>query len=239
MQIEVCASTINSVLNAKLANAHRVELCTELGLGGLTPSFGMIKQATLLDLPIHVLIRPRSGHFVYSKDEIKMMYDDIIQCKEMGCAGVVVGVLNKTYDLAHEVLATMVALARPMQITFHRAFDLVKDPQKTLETLVDLGFDRILSSGQKNTALEGLPLLQKILQWSDHRIEIMPGGGINFDNCLSFRDAGFEHLHLSGFKSISLEAPPSHLTTSFSFLEQPIGHSDLATLQKVIKKLQE
>jgi copper homeostasis protein len=180
MQIEVCASTINSVLNAKLANAHRVELCTELGLGGLTPSFGMIKQATLLDLPIHVLIRPRSGHFVYSKDEIKMMYDDIIQCKEMGCDGVVVGALNKMYDLAHEVLATMVALARPMQITFHRAFDLVKDPQKTLETLVDLGFDRILSSGQNNTALEGLPLLQKILQWSDHRIEIMPGGGDQF-----------------------------------------------------------
>lgn len=237
MQIEVCASTLNSVVHAKQAGAHRVELCTELGLGGLTPSFGMINQALLLDFPIHVLIRPRSGHFVYSNHEIKMMFDDIVQCKELGCAGVVVGVLSEDYDLAHQVLATMVKLADPMQITFHRAFDLVKDPQKSLETLIDLGFTRILTSGQKNMALDGLALLQNLLEWSDSRIQIMPGGGINLDNCLVFKEAGFKHLHFSGFKSLPLYALPTHLKTSFSFLEQPVGHSDLDFLQKMKEKL--
>ncbi len=237
MQIEVCASSLLSVAHAKRAGAHRVELCSELGLGGLTPSYGMIKQALLLDLPLHVLIRPRSGHFTYSEDEIKMMYDDIVACKELGCAGVVVGALTQSFELAQDVLAQMVALSGAMHITFHRAFDLVKNCQESLKILVDLGFNRILTSGQKNTALEGVALLKQLLVWSENQIEIMPGGGINFENALLFKQAGFEHLHFSGFKAQPTIPPPTHLTTSFSFLEQPFGHSDFGVLKKIINSL--
>lgn len=237
MQIEVCASSLSSVANAARAGANRVELCTELGLGGLTPSFGFVEKALELDLPLHILIRPRSGHFCYSNEEIEIMYADIEQCQQMGCAGVVVGALTEDYALNHTVLANMVRLSGSMEITFHRAFDLVKDPHQTLETLIDLGFNRILTSGQKKTALAGLPLLTQLLKESQNRIALMPGGGVTLENCLQFKEAGFQHLHFSGFRPTAKVSLPNHLRDDFSFLKQPFGHSDETVLKEIISSL--
>jgi len=239
MQIEVCASSLTSVFHAAQAGADRVELCTELSLGGLTPSYGFVKQALLLKLPLHVLIRPRSGHFTYSENEINVMYEDILQFKTMGCAGVVVGLLNEKYELANKALEKMKRLAGSMQITFHRAIDLVRNPEESLEALVDMGFTRVLSSGQQINALKGIELLSNMQEWSRGRIAIMPGGGINLENCLYFKQAGFQHLHFSGFKEIKQEKYPTHLKENFSFLEQPFGHSDKTMLKKIIDKIKE
>ena len=203
MIIEICANSYQSAVNAEKGGAHRIELCSELGVGGITPSYGLIKQVTdELTIPVHVLIRPRSGNFVYSKKELDIMKKDIQLCKDLGCFGIVSGVLLS--DNSIDIIRTneLMELAKPLSFTFHRAFDCTPDPMRSLNQLINLGVDTILTSGQENNAEKGLDLLKKLKEKSFQRIMILPGSGINPENISLFKEAGFRGIHTSASKPI-------------------------------------
>lgn len=197
MILEICANGIESAVAAQKGGAHRIELCTELSVGGLTPSYGLIKKVIdSLTIPVFVLIRPRSGNFTYKQSEIGVMLKDIHQCKKMGVAGIVSGALTSENDIDIEATQLLLNASEGLDFTFHRAFDWCREPKKSLNILQDLGVKRILSSGQQPSAFEGLSLLRELKAISK-TIEIMPGGGINVENVSAFKEAGFEAIHCS------------------------------------------
>lgn len=200
MLVEICANSLESALAAQQGGADRIELCTALHLGGLTPSHGLIlKTLESIQIPAHVLIRPRPGNFHYSKRELAIMEHDIAFCREVGCAGIVTGVLDpeSVVEIDIPALASLIMESLGMDFTFHRAFDLVKNPERVLDILIKARVTRILTSGQQPKAIDGINLLKKLKKKADNQLEIMPGGGINPDNVSAFIDAGFESVHLS------------------------------------------
>ncbi len=177
---EACVDSVEAAVAAQLGGAGRVELCAALLEGGLTPSDGTIGLARQkLQIPIHVIIRPRGGDFLYSATEFEVMKLDVERCKTLGADGVVIGILNPDGTIDEEHTAELIKLARPMKITFHRAFDMTRDPFEALETLVRLGAERILTSGQEDSAYEGLELISELVKKANGRIIIMPGAGIS------------------------------------------------------------
>jgi len=197
MLIEVCANSLQSAINAQTAGADRIELCAELGVGGITPSFGLVKLVREhLSIPIHVLIRPRSGHFTYSEAEFKVMLANIDQYKAMGVDGIVAGVLTKEHGLDVKRTEELVKRSDSLHFCFHRAFDWLKDPYQALYRLEEIGVDTVLTSGQQNKALEGLPKLR--LWQGSTKMTIMAGGGILPGNVKEFKESGLRALHLSG-----------------------------------------
>jgi copper homeostasis protein len=183
LELEVCANRIDSALAAGEAGADRIELCEHLELDGLTPGHKVIeKTRRQLHIPIHVLIRPRAGDFIYSKKEFEVMKEDVWFCKAYGAHGVVFGNLKEDRTIDLERCAEMLMKAKPFPCTFHRAFDMVKDPFLALEQLIALGFDRILTSGQQPNCLEGSEMIAKLVKQAAGRISIMAGGGITEEN---------------------------------------------------------
>ena len=183
MICEICVDSIEGVAAAKAAGAHRVELCADLLEGGITPSRGMIRRArTIEGIRLHVIIRPRGGDFLFDEDEFAVMEADIDAAKAEGADGVVIGLLKADATIDVPRTRHLIERARPMAITFHRAFDMAADPFAALEALIELGVDRILTSGQEETVLEGLPLLAELIRRAGDRIIIMPGGGITARN---------------------------------------------------------
>lgn len=182
-RLEICASSVSSARAAQDGGASRVELCQNLENGGTTPSHGQIvKTRDYLNIGIHVLIRPRGGDFLYNSDEFEEMIADVEYCKAADCDGVVIGILDKDGEVDMERMQILVEKARPLTVVFHRAFDKCKDPRKSLEDIIALGCDRILTSGQGNSAWEGRQLLKELVIQAKGRIEIMPGGGVTEDN---------------------------------------------------------
>ncbi len=199
--LEICASNIQSAINAQNSGADRIELCTELPVGGLTPSFGLIKHAVeQLSIPIFVLIRPRGGDFVYSDEEFQIMKSDIEIAKKLGAKGIVSGVLNIDKTIDYEKTKELVELSGPLEFTFHKAFDEVPDPIKELENLIELGVNRILTSGQKETAEKGLDLLLKLKEIAGNRLTILPGGSVRPNNAELILKKGFKEIHSSAVK---------------------------------------
>ena len=198
MLVEVCCNSLESALNAEQAGADRIELCAELGVGGVTPSHGLLALVKeKLSIPIHVLVRPRSGHFTYTQTELEVMKADIEFCKELGVDGIVFGVLNKDFYVHLEQMAELVELTKPLHFTFHRAFDWVVNPFEALEQLERMGVQTILTSGQLPKAENALAVLSN-LQKKTKKITIMAGGGINATNALQFKRVGLKAIHLSG-----------------------------------------
>ena len=204
MLLEICANSYQSAFNAQLAGAHRIELCSELSVGGITPSHGLIKKV-ISDLTIEtfVLIRPRSGNFYYNESEFEIMKSDIEFCKAVGCHGIVSGVLNLDQTLDIDRTHELIELVKPLSFTYHRAFDLVPDPFQTLEKLIDLDVDRILTSGQQSRAIDGLDLLIELGKRAQDQLIILPGSGINAGNAHSFKTNGFKEIHASASEVIS------------------------------------
>jgi copper homeostasis protein len=203
MKLEICANSYQSALNAQKAGAHRIELCSELSVGGITPSYGLLKQVIdTLSIAVFVLIRPRSGNFTYSEEEFDIMKHDIQLCKNLGCAGIVSGVLNKDNTIDIERTQELIELLKPLEFTFHRAFDCVENPQEALEQLINLGVERVLTSGLEASAEKGLELLKQLKEHVNGRITILPGSGINLQNAKLFKDAGFLEIHLSASKVV-------------------------------------
>ena len=194
MIIEFCAESHEHAVKAEKAGADRIELCNDLHLDGLTPDYESAKKTiNTLNIPVFILIRPKKGDFVYSDEEFELMKQDIIIFKEMGCKGIVSGVLNEDKTVDIERTKELVKLSRPLEFTFHRAFDIVSNPLVEIENLINIGIDRVLTSGQKNKAIEGLDLLRELRNKSKNRIKIMPGSGINESNIVNFKS--FEEIH--------------------------------------------
>jgi copper homeostasis protein len=204
MFLEICANSYQSAINAQEAGAHRVELCQELSVGGITPSYGLIKQVIAhLKIPVFVLIRPRSGDFNYSDAEFEIIKKDIEISKELGCKGIVSGILHKDRTIDVERTKVLVERSKPLDFTFHRAFDEVVNPLEALDQLIDLGVNRILSSGQQPTAEEGLELLKQLHFNAKGRLAIMAGAGINASNAQKFKTIGLKEIHASASKKIA------------------------------------
>lgn len=201
MLLEICASNYQSAINAQEAGAHRIELCQELAVGGITPGYGLLKQVSeQLTIPVFALIRPRSGNFTYTDKEFDIITKDIQLCKKLGVAGIVSGVLLEDNTIDIERTRALVKLASPLSFTFHRAFDWVPNPIKALEQLITIGVDRILTSGQETSAEIGIDLLNKLKDQANGKIIVLPGGGINCTNAKKFADHGFDEIHASATK---------------------------------------
>ena len=194
MIIEVCAESYEYALKAEKAGADRIELCKDLHLDGLTPDYESVKRTIdKLNIPVFILIRPRMGDFVYSNKEFELMKNDIVKFKEIGCKGIVSGVLNDDNTIDNVRTKELVKLSKPLEFTFHRAFDKVKDPIKEIENLIKIGINRVLTSGQKEKAIHGLVLLEQLNNISNNRIIIMPGSGISKNNLKNFEL--FDEVH--------------------------------------------
>ncbi|MCE6989065.1 copper homeostasis protein CutC [Dyadobacter sp. CY323] len=198
MTIEVCAYSLESCINAQAGGAGRIELCGGLGEGGTTPSAGMIEIVRKhVDIDLFVMIRPRGGDFVYDFFEEEIMRKDIDLAKKLGANGVVLGVLTADGQVDVPRTKALVDYASPMKVTFHRAFDLTPDPVKALQAVIETGAERILTSGQKSSAILGIELLRTLAQHANGRIEIMAGGGVNPGNAAELASAGVHALHLT------------------------------------------
>lgn len=201
MIIEVCAESYEYAVKAEKAGADRIELCKDLHLDGLTPDYESAKRTiNTLKIPVFILIRPREGDFTYSNEKFELMKQDIVKFKEMGCKGIVSGVLNSDNSIDIKRTKELVELSRPLDFTFHRAFDIVENPLNKIENLIEIGVNRVLTSGQKNKAIEGVELLKELNNISKNRIKIMPGGGITKKNITKF--SSFSEIHGSFKKGI-------------------------------------
>lgn len=217
MKLEICANSFLSAKNAQEAVAHRIELCSELSVGGVTPSYGLIKKVVEeLTIETFVLVRPRSGDFVYSEAEFDSMKRDIQLCKDLGCHGIVSGVLNEDKTIDFERTKELVELSKPLSFTFHRAFDEVLNPMEALKQLMDIGVDRILTSGQAKKAVDGIDLLKQLKAKAKSHLIILPGGGINSENVKHFKQTGFQELHTSASKVIKIESNTSFFDVSLT-----------------------
>lgn len=176
---EVCVDSVDAAVAAERGGAARVELCSDLLEGGLTPSHGTIEVARArLGIKIMSMVRPRGGDFCYTEAEFDVMRHDVTAAKALGADGIVLGLLNPDGTVDRARTAELIALARPLPVTFHRAFDMTRDPFEAFDTLVSLGVDRVLTSGQEPTVLEGIDLIAALVERAAGRIVVMPGGGI-------------------------------------------------------------
>ena len=202
--LEICAGSVESAIAARDGGAQRIELCAALEVGGVTPSAGLIAQARKIEgLTLNVIIRPRGGDFLYNEYEAACMEHDIRTCKQLGVDGVVIGALTADGDIDTTLCKRLIEAAEGMSITFHRAFDMCRDPRKALEELIEMGCDRVLTSGQASTAQAGITLLRELVEQANGRIIIMPGCGVNSNNAAAILQAtGAQEIHASARKSV-------------------------------------
>lgn len=181
--LEICANSVTSALAAQAGGADRVELCDNMAEGGTTPSYGTIARTReLLNIRVYPIIRPRGGDFLYDGLEFTLMQKDIEVCKQLGCDGIVTGILTENGKVDVTRMKQLVALAQPMGVTFHRAFDMTDDALEALEAVISTGCERILTSGQRSTAIEGAALIRQLVERAGDRIIIMAGAGVRDHN---------------------------------------------------------
>lgn len=204
-KLEICANSVQSCVEAQKGGAYRVELCAAIPEGGTTPSYGdiVLARELLKETKLNVIIRPRGGDFLYSDLEHQIMLKDIEICRELGVDGVVIGCLTANGDVDMQRNKELVEAAGEMSVTFHRAFDMCRDPFQSLENIISLGCERILTSGQQPKAEQGIDLLKQLVEKAGDRIIIMPGSGVNETNIEKIaRETGAEEFHLSARESI-------------------------------------
>ena len=198
--LEICAGSVTSCLAAQEGGAARVEFCDNLLEGGTTPSYGAIASARdKLRIALNVIIRPRGGDFLYSDVEFEVMERDILACKKLGVDGVVIGLLTADGDIDAVRTKALVELATPLPVTFHRAFDVARDPFKALEDIIEAGCNRLLTSGQEASAPEGAALISRLRETAGERLVVMPGAGVRLNNIARLvADTGCVEYHTSG-----------------------------------------
>ncbi len=235
MTLEICAQSLQSALNAQKGGATRIELCSALELGGLTPSSSTILLTKrYASIPIYVLIRPRAGDFVYSRIELESIKLEIENCKTMGIDGVVIGLMDERNPnkIDYHNLERLVELAQPMDVTFHRAFDLLDDPIEAINGIIGSGCKRILSSGGKRTAIEGIQVLEQcVLKAQDH-LRIIAASGVSPANIEALHEVGIEEFHLSASSTLESLQSPSDL------FEMNITETDIDQVREAKKLIQ-
>jgi len=233
MLLEVCAFSIQSCLIAEKTGAARVELCDNPLEGGTTPAYGVIKLAReRIGIDLYPIIRPRGGNFLYDDDEWAIIKQDILLCKQLGCDGISTGVQKQNGEIDTDRLQQIVEWAYPMGVTCHRVFDSTPDPFKALEDIIACGCERVLTSGQKSTAPEGMELLAKLVQQADGRIIIMPGAGVRSSNI----DALIKGTGATEFHTSARIAAPDTLTYQNPAVADR-GHLYLANEEELVKIL--
>ncbi len=237
--IEIATSDFLTTKSAAEGGADRIELCANLAEGGTTPSFAHIKKCReAFDILLFPIIRPRGGDFLYNKDEFEIMKNDIKLCKDLRCEGIVIGLLNMdgTIDIARS--SELVELAYPLEVTFHRAFDRCKDPFTALEELIDIGCQRILTSGQKPTVSEGIDLIAELNKRADDRIIIMPGSGLRKENIKMLAEkTGCSEFHSSlrgKVKSPMQFIHPAFANSEESYSNNEISPDDVRALRNAL-----
>ncbi len=238
--LEVCANSVESAINAQKGGANRIELCENLFIGGTTPSFGcIIETLRLVTIPVNVLIRPRSGDFVYSEIEFQQMLKDIEICKQLGAHGIVSGILKPNGELDDHRTKELVRAAHPLEFTFHRAFDVLLNPMETLEKIIDCGCSHILTSGQKPKAYDGINHIKNLNDRAKGRIAIIAGGGVDPDNITELAKVGITQFHMSGSELIvRYNANPTGVSFTGSIIpENTIQLTNAVTIAKAASKL--
>jgi len=235
--LEVAANSVTSALTAQEGGAGRVELCTALELGGLTPSFAQIALAREhLSIPLYVLIRPRGGDFVYNDRECELMLRDIETCVELGCDGVVLGVLDTEGKVDLTRCRELIAAARQLGVTFHRAFDVSLDPIQALEDVIALGCERVLTSGTQASAADGAGLIHTLIAQAAGRLTVMPGAGVNAQNIASLAQV----THAREFHASAKHLLPSRMHQHRKALDGLDGSelcTDLAQVREIVTAL--
>lgn len=198
-KVEICVDNLESIITANRLPIERIELCSALALGGISPNYGLLKQAVAISqIPLAVMVRPRAGDFLFSEPEIEAMLAEIALAKSLGVQHIVIGALNAAAEIDYTTTKRLVEAARGMEITFHRAFDLCADSFSALETLIELGCHRVLTSGQGKTAFDGIPILQQLVKQADNRIQIMAGCGVTAQNIQAIlRETAVPQIHFS------------------------------------------
>ncbi|MCX6283766.1 MAG: copper homeostasis protein CutC [Bacteroidetes bacterium] len=213
--LEACVNSAISAVAAQDGGADRIELCENMMEGGCTPSAGTIGFARkVLQIPVMVMIRPRGADFLYTHNEFEIMKNDICTARDLGADGVVFGILTPDGTVDLKRMEDLVKLAGPMQVTCHRAFDMTADPFKALDDLIGLGIDRVLTSGQSDSALSGASLIRKLINYAKNRIIIMPGHGIKEHN-LS------EAIHLTGASEFHMYLP-KQVRSAMNFIREDV-----------------
>lgn len=215
MTCEVVVYNIDSALRAQEGGADRIELCANPAEGGTTPSFGMIEQVRQnISLDVYVMIRPRGGDFCYSNYEFHIMKRDLSQCQRLSVDGLVFGILTEDGRIDKRKCKELIAKARPLKVTCHRAFDMTRDPFEALEDCIEIGFDRILTSGQQPKAIEGVRLIAELVQKAEGRIAIMAGSGVNEDTVTEIvKTTAVNEIHFSAtsFKDSIMQFRNTHI----------------------------
>ena len=215
LKFEVCLDSVESAMEAQAGGADRVELCDNLLEGGTTPSAGMIRMVrNKISIGLQVIIRPRGGDFCYSDIEMEVMKEDVISARKMGADGIVIGILRPDGRVDREKCRVLMAQRGDMNVTFHRAFDMTRDPFEALEDIISLGCQRILSSGQEATVPEGLDLLKELVQKAGDRIIIMPGNGIserNLKKVIRVSGASEFHVYIHSPRYSRMEYKADHI----------------------------
>lgn len=236
-ELEICANSVTSAIAAQSGGATRIEFCQNLEAGGTTPSPGQLRLVReKLWIEVHVLIRPRLGDFLYSDIEFEEMKADIRFCKEIGCDGVVIGVLKADGSVDVDRTKELVGIAAPMFVTFHRAFDVASDAKQALSDIIDAGCRRLLTSGMQNTAEQGLGLIKQLVEWGGNRIVIMPGAGINAQNIgYLAKESGAHAFHTSAKECVSSQM--SYSNGDVSGMDENIWFTSAGLVSEIAYKL--
>ncbi|MGV3658026.1 MAG: copper homeostasis protein CutC [Chitinophagaceae bacterium] len=236
--LEVIAFNIESCTTIEKAGAHRIELCDNPGEGGTTPSYGFIKQAREnVSIDLFPIIRPRGGDFLYSDLEFEIMRRDVQLCKELHCDGVVIGLLKKDGRIDIERTSKLVEIAYPLEVTFHRAFDRVRDAAQALEDVVQTGCTRILTSGLHPTVMEGKEVLQQLVQQAHGRITIMPGSGLRAANIETIaQQTGATEFHTSARAAVGSSMEYSNPAMNESLQYMVADKKEIEACLQVLRK---
>jgi copper homeostasis protein len=241
--IEIATSDFETTKAAVEGGADRIELCANLSEGGTTQSYGAIHQCRkAFDVLLYPIIRPRGGDFLYTNEEYEIMMNDVKLCKQTGCDGVVIGLLNKNGSIDLKKTAALIEAAYPMGVTFHRAFDRCGNPFEALEQLIQIGCERILTSGQQPTVNEGIELIAELNRISDQRIIIMPGSGVRKENIKMLAEkTGCTEFHSSlrdKTKSLMDFIHPAFKDSTESYMNNSIDPAEVNALKKILNEVE-
>jgi len=239
--LEIATSDFETTRSAFEGGADRIELCANLNEGGTTPSYGTIFQCREnFDVLLYPIIRPRGGDFLYTDDEYEIMLHDVKLCKQSGCDGIVIGLLNEDGTIDIKRTAALVDIAYPMGVTFHRAFDRCRNAFEALEQLVQIGCERILTSGQQATVNEGMELIAELNKIADHRIIIMPGSGVRKENIkLLAEKTGCKEFHSSLRSKAKGKMDfihPAFENSAESYMNNSIDAFEVSALKKILSE---